>query len=83
MYGVDPAGAWHAKPSPLNPVNPTGAGDAAVAALALGLLDGLPMQEMLSRAAAWSAAAVLEPLAGSLDPRKLQGLLAAVLLTAG
>ena len=83
LYGVDAAGAWHAKPPPLEPVNPTGAGDAAVAALALGLLDGVPMQEMLTRAVAWSAAAVLEPLAGSVDHRTVQGLLATVLLTAG
>lgn len=44
--------------------NPTGAGDAAVAALAT--THGEPLEAMARRAVAWSAAAVLHPLAGSL-----------------
>lgn len=47
--------------------NPTGAGDAASAALAVGLIDGLPWPERLADAAALSAAAVQAPLAGSFD----------------
>ena len=45
--------------------NPTGAGDAVVAALAAGV--GSPWPDLLGDAAALSAAAVLAPLAGSYD----------------
>ncbi|RZU64271.1 hypothetical protein EV379_0565 [Microterricola gilva] len=58
--------------------NPTGAGDAAVAAVAScfaeaasaeGLGAGTPgTEEILRRATAWSAAAVLMPLAGEISP---------------
>ena len=44
--------------------NPTGAGDAAVAALAAGLARGATDRDALADAVAWSAAAVLHPLAG-------------------
>ncbi|MFB7213557.1 1-phosphofructokinase family hexose kinase [Streptomyces sp. NPDC056255] len=44
--------------------NPTGAGDACVAALAAGLLDGRPWPDILYDAVALSAAAVAAPLAG-------------------
>jgi 1-phosphofructokinase family hexose kinase len=44
--------------------NPTGAGDAAVAALAAGLARGATDPDALADAVAWSAAAVLHPLAG-------------------
>lgn len=50
--------------------NPTGAGDAAVAAAAVSLAGRGPLDlpALLRRAVAWSAAAVLAPLAGELDP---------------
>lgn len=48
--------------------NPTGAGDAAVAALALGITAGDDRATLLRRAVAWSAAAVLAPVAGELHP---------------
>jgi 1-phosphofructokinase family hexose kinase len=49
--------------------NPTGAGDAVVAAIATAWSDGVhELPELLRRATAWSAAAVLSPLAGELDP---------------
>lgn len=52
------------------PGNPTGAGDAAVAALAVLLASGERAPEPLLRAAtAWSAAAVLMPAAGEISPR--------------
>lgn len=61
-------------PQPLRG-NPTGAGDALTAALAaeLDARGGLPtrrdeLASVLSRAVAWSAAAVLQPVAGMLDP---------------
>lgn len=48
--------------------NPTGAGDACVAALAAGLGRGLSLDDTLRDAVAWSAAAVLQPVAGAVDP---------------
>ena len=48
--------------------NPTGAGDALVAALASGLEAGEPWPVVARRAVAWSAAAVLQPVAGEVDP---------------
>jgi tagatose 6-phosphate kinase len=44
--------------------NPVGAGDAALAALADGHLTGLPWPDRLRRAAAMSAAAARQPIAG-------------------
>lgn len=50
--------------------NPTGAGDAAVAACAVLYAEGERDPEaILRRAAAWSAAAVLMPLAGDISPQ--------------
>ncbi|APT85608.1 1-phosphofructokinase family hexose kinase [Corynebacterium aquilae] len=46
--------------------NPTGAGDALVSALATGLIDGLEPKQLLQRGVAWSAAAVLQPAAGTI-----------------
>lgn len=54
-------------PTPLEG-NPTGAGDSLVAALATGLSDGLSLTELIVRGVAWSAAAVLVPYAGAIDP---------------
>jgi len=51
--------------------NPTGAGDAVVAALAAGA--GSPWPDLLADAAALSAAAVLAPLAGSVDLAAYEG----------
>lgn len=49
--------------------NPTGAGDAAVAACAVLAADGVTDPErIVRRATAWSAAAVLMPLAGEIHP---------------
>lgn len=48
--------------------NPTGAGDALVAGLALGLVSPCPWPDLLRRAAALGAAAVAAPLAGAFDP---------------
>ena len=58
------AEVWHASlPHPLHG-NPTGAGDAAVAAFARGLAASEPWPEMLRHAVAMSGAAVLAPYAG-------------------
>lgn len=53
-------------PEPL-PGNPTGAGDAAVAALARGLAYRTPWRAVLPDAVALSAAAVAMPVAGAVD----------------
>ncbi|AFR31335.1 hexose kinase [Arthrobacter sp. Rue61a] len=65
-----PGGYWRARlPAPLSG-NPTGAGDAAVAAAAAALAEGVTEpREILRRATAWSAAAVLMPAAGEISPR--------------
>ncbi len=47
--------------------NPTGAGDAMVAAICAGLANDDPWTRILATAVAWSAAAVLDPIAGELD----------------
>jgi tagatose 6-phosphate kinase len=48
--------------------NPTGAGDACVAALARGVRDGTGWPDLLADAVALSAAAVAAPVAGAFDP---------------
>lgn len=65
-----PGGYWSARlPAPLSG-NPTGAGDAGVAAAAVALADGVTEpRDILKRATAWSAAAVLMPAAGEISPR--------------
>ncbi len=61
------AGSWVVA-SPVDvPGNPTGAGDAAAAAVAHGLATGRPHHEIAELALAVSAAAVAEPVAGRLD----------------
>ena len=76
-------GALHAcLPAPLHG-NATGAGDAAVAAIAAALATGADLAadtdaaaggrlDLARRATAWSASAVLMPLAGELSPRHAQ-----------
>lgn len=70
-----PAGVWRARPPAPVAGNPTGAGDAAVAALALGLIAGQAWPERLVAAVALSAAAVAAPLAGDFDPAVRRALL--------
>ncbi|HET7304248.1 MAG TPA: hexose kinase [Segeticoccus sp.] len=67
LLAVGHEGTWRARPPERSPGNPTGAGDACVAALAAGLADGTPWPVRLAEATALSAAAVLAPLAGELD----------------
>lgn len=58
--------------------NATGAGDAAVAAVAAALADGAGWESALVDAVAWSAAAVLQPVAGHVDRSDVDRLRAAV-----
>ncbi|GAB3494853.1 1-phosphofructokinase family hexose kinase [Amycolatopsis cihanbeyliensis] len=67
LLAVTAEGAWHARPSRPLTGNPTGAGDAAVAGMALELAAGSAWPRVLRRAVALSAAAVLGPLAGDVD----------------
>ncbi|MFI7123741.1 1-phosphofructokinase family hexose kinase [Amycolatopsis sp. NPDC049868] len=79
LLAVTGSGTWHAAPSTVLSGNTTGAGDAVVAALALGLSRAESWQDILRRAVALSGAAVLGPLAGDVDLahyRAEQGLVA-------
>ncbi len=67
MIAVTPEGVWRAAPPERVAGNPTGAGDAAVAALTAGLVDGRAWPERLADAVALSAAAVGAPVAGGFD----------------
>lgn len=71
-------GSWRARPPQRLAGNPTGAGDAAVAALTLGLIQGAPWPDRLTEAVALSAAAVAAPLAGDFDPTTHRRLLEAI-----
>lgn len=76
LYALTPHGAWWAAPPHALSGNPTGAGDACVAALAGGLADGASdgsagrerWPALLREAVALSAAAVVRPVAGDFDP---------------
>ncbi|WP_328618353.1 1-phosphofructokinase family hexose kinase [Amycolatopsis sp. NBC_00355] len=67
LLAVTGSGTWHATPSTALRGNSTGAGDAVVAALALGLSRREAWPGILRRAVALSGAAVLGPLAGDID----------------
>ncbi|MGO1052580.1 1-phosphofructokinase family hexose kinase [Crossiella sp. CA198] len=67
LLAITADGSWRARPPRRLAGNPTGAGDACVAALAAGLAAGREWPRILREAAALSAAAVLHPLAGSFD----------------
>lgn len=78
LIAVTPDGRWSARPPERVVGNPTGAGDAAVAALTAGLVTGAPWPRRLAAAAALSAAAVHSPLAGGFDEPAYRRYLAAV-----
>ncbi len=67
LIAVDGRGAWQARPARPLAGNPTGAGDAVVAALARGLSRNDDLPDVLAEAVAVSAAAVLQPHAGDID----------------
>lgn len=67
LLAVADGGAWHARPPEAVHGNPTGAGDAVVAALAAGLAADRDWAGRLADAVALSAAAVLAPAAGEFD----------------
>jgi tagatose 6-phosphate kinase len=59
---------WRVRPPRVLPGNPTGAGDAVTAALAWGLADQRPLPDALADAVCLAAAAVVQPIAGEVDP---------------
>lgn len=67
MVALTGDGCWRAEPPYVVRGNATGAGDAAVAAIAHGIAEGMSWPERLRAAVAWSAAAVAAPMAGSVD----------------
>lgn len=68
MAAVTPDGTWHGRLARPLDGNPTGAGDAAAAALIAGLADAASWPDIVRDAVALSAAAVLSPVAGEADP---------------
>jgi tagatose 6-phosphate kinase len=80
MTAFTPEGSWRAAtPAPMVG-NPTGTGDAASAALIAGAVAGAPWPDRLRHAVALSAAAVLQPTAGSVDLRDYLRLVPQVLV---
>jgi tagatose 6-phosphate kinase len=67
MVAFTSDGSWRAAPPTRVAGNPTGAGDAAGAALVAGAVAGTPWPDRLRQAVALSAAAVTQPTAGSVD----------------
>lgn len=81
MLSFDGVSVWRARPPQVLPLNPTGAGDAAVAAIAVSLAQNDAPEASLRRACAWSAAAVLSPRAGLVDSAALDEISARIELT--
>jgi tagatose 6-phosphate kinase len=67
LVAVTRDGVWAGRPPVPVKGNPTGAGDAVVAALTRGLRDRTPWPALLAEAVALSAAAVAAPIAGAFD----------------
>ncbi|MEV6867302.1 1-phosphofructokinase family hexose kinase [Streptosporangium subroseum] len=67
LLAVTAEGTWRARMPYRVAGNPTGAGDAFVAGLAMGVVEGMPWPERLRLAAALGAAAVAMPVAGEID----------------
>jgi tagatose 6-phosphate kinase len=80
LLAVTHEGTWRARPPRALSGNPTGAGDACVAALALGLANQVSWSNTLVKAVAASAAAVVCPVAGDIDQDTYAHLLADVVL---
>jgi len=77
LIAVTAEGTWVATPKPADG-NPTGAGDAAAAALVYGHILGQSWPELLGRTAALGAAAVATPVAGEFRAADYERALATV-----
>jgi tagatose 6-phosphate kinase len=75
-----PEGSWRAAPPTRMVGNPTGAGDAAAAALIAAAVAGAPWPDRLRDAVALSAAAVLQPTAGTVDMHDYRRLIPLILV---
>ncbi|WP_030395356.1 1-phosphofructokinase family hexose kinase [Kitasatospora purpeofusca] len=82
LHAVTPEGTWRAVPPERLAGNPTGAGDACVAAIAAGQDAGSAWPDILRRAVALSAAAVPCPVAGEVDTAVFRRLLPRVVVEA-
>ncbi|MET9730264.1 1-phosphofructokinase family hexose kinase [Streptomyces sp. NPDC006458] len=80
LYAITPEGTWRAAPPERLSGNPTGAGDACVAAVAAGLADRSAWPHILRAAVALSAAAVPCPVAGDVDAAVYRRFLTEVLV---
>lgn len=80
ILAVTRQGSWWAKATPIQPVNPTGAGDAVVAALAVTARNQSPWPERLRWATALSAASVLTGAAGDVSTEVVDRLLRQVVV---
>ncbi|HEX6449757.1 MAG TPA: PfkB family carbohydrate kinase [Trebonia sp.] len=78
LVAVTEKGAWHGRLDRPLAGNPTGAGDAAAAALIAGLADTASWPDVVRDAVALSAAAVLSPVAGEVSPADFARLRAGV-----
>jgi tagatose 6-phosphate kinase len=78
LVTVTGKGAWHGRLARPLAGNPTGAGDAAAAALIAGLADAASWPDVVGDAVALSAAAVLSPVAGEVSPADFARLRAGV-----
>jgi tagatose 6-phosphate kinase len=81
LRAVTADGGWQAVPPAVEAANPTGAGDAVVAALTRGLVTGQPWPDRLRDAAALGTAAALAPVAGEFAPADYRRVLAGVTVT--
>jgi tagatose 6-phosphate kinase len=80
LLAVTGEGTWHARPEMVSG-NPTGAGDAAAAALARGLVADTAWPDRVRHAAALGAAAVAAQVAGEYAPADYERALAKVRVT--
>ncbi len=77
LVAVAEGGSWAGSVPEVVAGNPTGAGDAVAAALAIGIVEGRPWPERLADALAFGAASLRTATAGEVDPnevRRLRGL---------
>ncbi|WP_433217443.1 1-phosphofructokinase family hexose kinase [Dactylosporangium sp. CS-047395] len=81
LFAVHERESWRAVPPEPETGNPTGAGDACVAALARGLRDDTPWPALLADAVALSAAAVAAPVAGAVDEDRYRALRGRIAVT--
>jgi tagatose 6-phosphate kinase len=80
LLAVTSGGSWRARPPSRLTGNPTGAGDACVAAMAIGMACRASWPNTLVKAVAASAAAVVCPVAGDIDRTTYEHLLTDVVL---